>query len=247
MNAMRRGGLRGIGEGTLRSRCLGLPNGETTTRKGGSLADAVGSLRHGHLWSGLYRDARLLRNDGGSWRAGRGVWTPGLRTGLNRCAEMEGFLAALAGSAPSRTRLRLTHASEGSQSPNRHGPSRAAGVPSVPVPDWGCSEGASPSPSPLQTDQGARFGGGTGSRNRLTSARYRYGDLARSLERGLAVVPEDRGRGARRLTSVGPERGDRMDAAGAAGRQVGGEGGRGAEDERHADERQRVERADLEQ
>ena len=47
--------------------------------------------------------------------------------------------------------------------------------------------------------------------------------------------------------SVGPERGDGMDPAGAAGRQVGGEKGRGAEDERRPEERQRVDRVDLEQ
>lgn len=38
-----------------------------------------------------------------------------------------------------------------------------------------------------------------------------------------------------------------MDAAGAAGRQLGGERRRGGEDERDLDERQRVERVDLEQ
>ena len=47
--------------------------------------------------------------------------------------------------------------------------------------------------------------------------------------------------------SVGPERHDGTDPAGAAARQPGWEEGRSAEDQRHADERQRVERVDIEQ
>ena len=40
-----------------------------------------------------------------------------------------------------------------SRSPSRDGPSGAVDVPSVPVPDWGRSEGASPFPSPLATNR----------------------------------------------------------------------------------------------
>ena len=45
---------------------------------------------------------------------------------------------------------------------------------------------------------------------------------------------------------VGPQRHDGADPAGAAGRQPGCDEGRGTEDQWHADERQRVERVDLE-
>ena len=95
MNAMRRVGLRGTGEGTLRSRCLGLPNGETTTREGrksrrrGGVAEAREALERT-----IPRRA-TSRNDGGSWRAqgGGGCGRRGSGPGLNQGAEMEGFLA----------------------------------------------------------------------------------------------------------------------------------------------------------
>ena len=50
-----------------------------------------------------------------------------------------------------------------------------------------------------------------------------------------------------RPLSVGPEHRDETDSSGPAGRQVGREQRRGAEHERHAEERQRVECVDLEQ
>ncbi len=50
-----------------------------------------------------------------------------------------------------------------------------------------------------------------------------------------------------RPLSVGPEHRDETDSSGAADRQVGREERRGAEHERHAEERQRVECVDLEQ
>ena len=51
----------------------------------------------------------------------------------------------------------------------------------------------------------------------------------------------------RRVQPVGPQRHDGTDPAGAAGGQAGCEEGRGAENQRHAGERQRVERVQLEQ